>query len=167
LIFVHRKRITFVIASVFIISFVYLSLPSPMVIGGKSSAMNNTTVGFLAQQNMTSLSVSLVHLPTGSWHVVVNGSRGFLDILSIDNSSGIVEGTIRIQGQTIHPIRGFYDQISAKLTFIRIMNPNDPLGNQIFTGYMNGVNRLAGYFQAPPGSGGASERSIFGWYADI
>lgn len=70
-----------------------------------------------------------------------------------------------LYGQATNNVIGVYDNVSSKLTFMRIMNHANPVANQIFTGYLMGNGSIiAGSFEALPQAGGTAYRSIFGWY---
>jgi len=103
--------------------------------------------------------------PIGTWTVNGNGYPGTLVIRSIDTHGNLAHSTIYDQ-----PIIGFWDDRAQKLTFMRLINRDDPSTFQIFTGYlMRGVNdgalALAGSFEGFSGTGAVAERVIYGWYA--
>ena len=103
--------------------------------------------------------------PIGTWTVNGNGYPGTLVIHSIDAHGNLAHSTIYDQ-----PIIGFWDDRAQKLTFMRLINHDDPSTFQIFTGYlMRGVNdgalALAGSFEGFSGTGAVAERVIYGWYA--
>src|SRR5947207_1324080 len=108
---------------------------------------------------------SMLPGPVGTWTVNGNGYPGVLVIRSIDADGNLAHSTIYDQ-----PIFGFWDDRGQKLTFMRLINRNDPTTFQIFTGYlMQGVNdgslALAGSFEGFSGTGAVAERVIYGWYA--
>jgi hypothetical protein len=98
------------------------------------------------------------------WNIDVNSTTGTLRINSV-TSNNIVKGIMQLGTQPPNQIEGVYDNVSQKLTFIRI-NSSNPTTNQIFTGFLMGSsnNKIAGYFEALPNAGGSVQRSIFGWY---
>ena len=108
---------------------------------------------------------SRIFLPS-QYKVDVNGTRGELN-MSL-NTNNIVYGAMGLSSQPQTQIIGVYDDVSSKLTFVRIMNPHFPPKNQVFTGYlMNNGNEIAGYFEALPDlttPGTFIHRTIFGWY---
>jgi hypothetical protein len=136
-------------------------------LGQKSTLMPSSNTTTLSTSNMTSLLVSPLFLPTGQWHISVNGSTGSLNIVSVNPNNGEVFGTMNLAGQPMHQIKGLYDDISGKITFMRVINPAT-LQIQIFTGYLNGTPfALAGYFVTLDPSGANAERNTFGWHAEI
>src|SRR5438105_146312 len=106
---------------------------------------------------------STARAQTGEWTIDANGFLGQLNIVSIDgagNLSGTVYGD---------PIVGFWDDDAKKITFIRVINPLDPLSFQIYTGFFfvdplfwagnqgDISYTLAGYFEAFSGTGATAK----------
>jgi len=65
---------------------------------------------------------------------------------------------------------GFWDDAAQKLTFMRIIDANNPSTFQIFTGYRmqsqtDNSLAFAGSFEAFQGTGAVAQRVIYGWYA--
>jgi hypothetical protein len=106
--------------------------------------------------------------PNGNWDINANSSLGELFIQSVDPQGNLVGSTVFGQ-----PILGFWDEGSMKLTFMRIINQNDPSTYQIYTGYYmdpqtpGELPALAGSFEAFGGTGGIAQRVVFGWYAGV
>ena len=103
--------------------------------------------------------------PIGAWNVNGNGYPGVLRIPSIDSAGNLVKAVIYDVS-----IVGFWDQAGQKLTFMRLINRNDPSTFQIYTGYLmksttDGSLALAGSFEAFAGTGAVAQRVIYGWYA--
>jgi hypothetical protein len=115
-------------------------------------------------------------LPTGLWQLNGNGFKGDLNIQAVD-AQGNLNGTV--YGQQI---LGFWDEGAQKITFMRIINPNDPSTFQIFTGFMYDSNAplfgeagnppnpqnfkiLNGFFEAFGGTGAVAQRVLYGWMA--
>ncbi len=114
-------------------------------------------------------------LRTGAWRFDGNGFRGTLNINSVDGQ-GNVTGTMLVDAPRVDPIRGFWDEASKKITFMRIINAQDPLSIQIFTGFGFDNSRdlptdptffLTGFFEAFQDAGGSAQRSVFGWFATL
>jgi hypothetical protein len=117
-------------------------------------------------------------LRTGKWKINSNGFVGELAIDSVD-VGGNLSGTVLIDEPRFDEIRGFWDELSQKIMFQRIINPDDPSSIQTYTGFLfedplriSGVGgytafTLAGYFEAFSGGGGFAKRALFAWYAQI
>jgi hypothetical protein len=113
-------------------------------------------------------------LPLGNWRINANGYTGTLNVTAVD-AQGDVTGTVTFTGEATNTLNGvaFWDDTAKKLTFIRVINANNPSMNQIFTGYWfaqnhtqpNGPSNLAGSFEAFAGTGGTAHRVLYGWYA--
>ena len=109
-------------------------------------------------------------LQTGSWKINANGVLGTLAINSVD-TQGNVQGALALAGLAIGPIAGFWDELSAKLTFIAQAG-----GVNTYTGYLSAdqfrmpgisggtVWTLTGYYES---LGGSADRFAFGWYAQL
>lgn len=105
----------------------------------------------------------------GVWKINGNGFEGDLNIKNVD-AQGKINGTV--YG---NPIQGFFDNVSGKITFQRVIQSNDPAQNQVFSGYFfptppgDGATfyGLAGTFEAFAGTGGTAQKSSFGWFARI
>ena len=104
-----------------------------------------------------------------NWNVNANSFGGTLVINQIDANDSSLQGVIF--GDSI---RGFWDEVAQKITFIRIPNNNDAAQSQIYTAYLfqnqNGpldtIFTLAGYFEALSApAGGTAQRNLFGWFA--
>jgi hypothetical protein len=110
------------------------------------------------------LSSSTIPPLESTWNVDVNGTRGTLTIRVISSNNDFV-GSMSLSSQPTNRVFGVYDNVSSKLTFMRIISPSNPPANQLFTGYLMGTGReIAGFFEALPQAGGTAHRSIFGWY---
>jgi hypothetical protein len=118
---------------------------------------------------MVSLSPVMAALETGSWTVSANGFIGSLIINSVDGK-GTLSGALEMKNEQSHQIIGFWDEDSQKITFMRVIDINDPSKCQIFTGYryIDGATRnptLAGSFEGFQGTGATAQRVLYGWYA--
>jgi hypothetical protein len=105
-------------------------------------------------------------LQTGTWTIHANGYDGKLVITSV--SGGVVKGTVTFDGEPTQKIIGAYDANLQKIWFIRLMKPNDPSGNQFYTGYLfkessfgssGTADVMTGYFEHLNGI------KYYGWYA--
>lgn len=101
----------------------------------------------------------------GTWNLNGNGFKGILTIGGVSNGS-----LIGSTAYTTDPLIGFWDETAKKITFIRVINPDDPTTFQIFTGYLmqntdDGRLSLAGSFEGFQGTGAVASRVIYGWYA--
>lgn len=67
---------------------------------------------------------------TGDWDINGNGWEGKLTITAVD-AQGRVTGSV--YGDQI---LGFWDDVSKKITFMRLTNPGDPSTFQTYTGYL-------------------------------
>lgn len=110
-------------------------------------------------------------LQTGTWKISSNGILGSLVIDTVD-IQGNVQGTLAAGGSDpISPIAGFWDELSAKLTFI-----TTKVYLASYTGYLSTdqfrmpgvsggiVSTLTGYYER---LGSTADRIAFGWYAQI
>jgi hypothetical protein len=151
------NRIYLIIASVCMLLTCITSLCNPV------SARVVNSIG--ASVTGSSKPLLLSHIsPTGGYNINVNGTVGNLIIHVVPRNNDI-SGTMRINGQPTNNIIGVYDNVSLKLTFVRIMNYSNPVANQEYTGYLMGNGSIiAGSFEALPQAGGTANRSIFGWY---
>jgi hypothetical protein len=104
--------------------------------------------------------IPMASLITGNWKLNANGYPGTLTITAIDTNGNLTSSTA-----FGNKIIGFWDEDGRKITFIRVMNENDPSTFQIYTGYLMGTTTIAGSFEAFQGGGGAAKRSVFGWFA--
>ena len=103
----------------------------------------------------------------GPWHLFANGVAEQLTLM--DDGSGKLSGSI--DGN--QPVIGFWDANAQKVTFLRISNPTDPSGVQIYTGSLSShvqppdviVYTLVGSYQAFSGSDVTAQRNVFGWSA--
>ena len=111
-------------------------------------------------------------LPTGTWKINGNGFEGNLNIDSVD-AKGTLSGNVFGQ-----PIEGFWDEVSQKIIFMRIITPNDPSTFQIYTGYLfqnpqrptpgqDITHTLTGFFEAFAGTGAVAQRTLYGWMASV
>ena len=107
-------------------------------------------------------------LQTGDWEIDANGSRGVLAIQAID-AQGRLNATV--YGERVV---GWWDEQDRRITFLRLINPNDPTSFQSFSGYgweehpnMPGGTHhyLAGSFETYAGAGGIAARPSYGWFA--
>ena len=106
--------------------------------------------------------------PIGTWDININGFWGLLSIQAIDPQGNL--GRSSVVSDHSDPIIGFWDEVSQKITFMRLINQNDSSTFQIFTGYLivtqaDGSLALAGSFEAFQGTGATAQRVIYGWYA--
>lgn len=106
--------------------------------------------------------------PIGTWDINSNGFWEILSIQAIDPQGNLGESSVLSDHSD--PILGFWDEGSQKITFMRLINQNDPSTFQIFTGYLmvtqaDGSLALAGSFEAFQGTGATAQRVIYGWYA--
>jgi hypothetical protein len=111
----------------------------------------------LRRDNMASL--------VGTWRINGNGYDGVLSVQQVDNRGQLINATV--YGNAII---GFWDDVSQKLSFIRMTDPRNPKTSQVYTGYMmehqgNGGLALAGSFEAFQGTGASAQRVVYGWYA--
>jgi hypothetical protein len=102
----------------------------------------------------------------GGWNINGNGYGGFMWIEGVDGQGNLL-GSSTVYGQ---PIRGFWDEASGRLTFMRIINAADPSTMQIYTGYLmppqdNMQLAIAGTFEAFIGTGATASKPSYGWYA--
>ncbi len=113
-----------------------------------------------------------VPLQTGSWKINSSGVLGTLSIASVD-TAGNVQGTLS-SGGVSSPISGFWDEMSAKLTFFATPGTSaiaytaylfaDQFRMPGITGA--NVSTLTGYYEQHGGGAGA-DRFVFAWYAQI
>ncbi len=98
----------------------------------------------------------------GTWSINANGSQGHLQVEAVDGEGNL---TGSVFGQ---PITGFWDDVAKSITFVRIASIGDASANQIYTGYLidKPSTVLVGSFQAFKGTGGATRRALFGWFAE-
>lgn len=110
-------------------------------------------------------------LAQGTWTVNANGHIGKLEV-SVD-SQGNLNGSI-----FGNRISGFWDSTGDKITFIRIIDPQNAIKEQVYTGYLieggenlngSGVRPfyLTGSFEAFSGTGAVASRVLYGWYGRI
>ena len=110
-------------------------------------------------------------LRIGKWKINANGSEGELYITAID-VEGNLSGTVFGNDQ----ILGFWDDVSQRITFMRIVPPLNILTMQIFTGYLfqnpaapiagqNVKFTLTGFFNSFKGTGRKAQRVLCGWFA--
>jgi very-short-patch-repair endonuclease len=89
------------------------------------------------------------------------------------NDKGLIlmnSGSLNMKNEPVHPIVGFWDDVSQKITFMRVFDKNDPSKYQIFTGYrfVDGATNyptLAGSFEGFQGTGATAQRTLYGWYS--
>ncbi|GAC1366937.1 MAG: hypothetical protein NVSMB44_31790 [Ktedonobacteraceae bacterium] len=104
-------------------------------------------------------------LPTGIWDIDANGYHGTLQIYSYD-TAGNLDATLLFNGEPVSEVVGFYDDVSQKVFFDRVIDRDNPTSYQIYTGYLiqelSGIT-LTGFFETfAPGS---AARYTYGWYA--
>ena len=110
------------------------------------------------------------YLQTGNWDIDGNGSRGVLAIQAVD-AQGRLNATV--YGQRVV---GWWDEQDRRITFLRLINPNDPTSFQSFSGYAwdeppdpdrpgRTTYYLAGSFETYAGAGGTAARPTYGWFA--
>jgi hypothetical protein len=107
-----------------------------------------------------------VPLQTGIWSVNANGFEGELNIVDVD-AQGHVTG--RIFGDVF---QGFWTETSQRITFTRNPSSRNAEDIQVYTAFLFRTSRipkftLAGYFEAFEGTGGTSQRNVFGWVAEV
>lgn len=116
-----------------------------------------------------------ITLPTGDWKIDANGFRGVLTITGVDGA-GNLNARTSFNGEPTNQVIGFWDDTSKKITFIRVIDPNNPSRNQIYTGFYFNNQRdhptdlshtLTGYFEAFQGTGAVAQRVLYGWWAGI
>jgi hypothetical protein len=96
----------------------------------------------------------------GTWVINANGSIGELFIGFDQNTGNLVDATA-----FDNPVYGFLDG-SRRISFVRVIDPNDPTTIQVYTGYFLGEDlQIAGTFTAFQGTGGVASDNIYGWYA--
>lgn len=101
-------------------------------------------------------------LKIGNWKINANGFEGTLAIKEIDSSGNIEGGSTAFSNEII----GFWDEDSRRITFMRVVDKNNPSSFQIYTGYLMNTNTtIAGSFEAFKGPGATAKRSVFGWFA--
>lgn len=114
-------------------------------------------------------------LPAGDWAIDANGFRGTMTIRGVD-AAGNLDASLVIDAPRADQMIGFWADVAKKITFIRVLNPQDPSANQIYTGfYFNNerdrptdvTHTLSGFFEAFQGTGGIAERVLYGWVANI
>jgi hypothetical protein len=94
------------------------------------------------------------------WDINGNGFPGTLKI-NVDGNGNLINSTVYDV-----EILGFWDQTSQKLTFIRLIDKNNPSTFQIFTGYLHSDGKaISGTFEAFQGTGGTAKQSVCGWFA--
>jgi hypothetical protein len=109
-------------------------------------------------------------LPLGTWEVNAGGDRGPLQLASVSRQ-GELRGTL-----SGIEIIGFWNARARKVTFVRLLKPDDPSTAQLFTGYLfrnpgglRGVGTatytLAGSFEALTSTGATASQAVYGWYA--
>lgn len=106
----------------------------------------------------------MASLKTDNWDINGNGFTGALAIKSINGDGSLGSASTAFGNK----ILGFWDEAARKITFLRLVNPNDPASFQVYTGYlMSDDATLAGSFEAFQGGGATAERSVFGWFARL
>lgn len=105
--------------------------------------------------------------PRGPWNINGNGYSGLLWIEGVDSQGNLLIPSSTVYGQQII---GFWDDSAQKITFMRIIEPENPSTFQIYTGYLmqSQTDRslaFAGSFEAFQGTGAVANRVIYGWYA--
>jgi hypothetical protein len=100
-------------------------------------------------------------LPSGNWDIDGNGFRGTLTINGVDDA-GNLNASVVFESSGVQHAIGFWDEPSQKITFVRVINPDDPSPNQIYTAFRfdnerdhltDHTHTLAGYFEAFQGAG--------------
>jgi hypothetical protein len=102
----------------------------------------------------------------GPWKINGNGHPGDLWIEGVDAQGNLLP-TCTVYGQ---PIRGFWDDASGRITFMRIINAADPSTIQVYTGHFmapqaGATEAMAGTFEAFVGTGGSAKAPFYGWFA--
>lgn len=112
-------------------------------------------------------------LPLGNWDIDGNGFRGTLTINGVD-AAGNLNASIVFESPEAQQAIGFWDEASQKITFVRVINQDDPSANQIYTGFRfdnerdhltDRTHTLTGYFEAFQGTGAVASRVLYGWVA--
>lgn len=112
-------------------------------------------------------------LPLGTWDIDGNGFRGTLTINGVDGA-GNLNASVVFESSGAQQAIGFWDEPSQKITFVRVINQDDPSANQIYTGFRfdnerdhltDRTHTLAGYFEAFQGTGAVASRVLYGWVA--
>jgi hypothetical protein len=119
--------------------------------------------------------VKKMTLPLGDWDIDGNGFRGTLTINGVDGA-GNLDASVVFESPQVQQVIGFWDEPSQKITFVRVINQNDPSSNQIYTGFRfdnerdhltDRTHTLTGYFEAFQGTGAVAARVLYGWVASI
>jgi hypothetical protein len=114
-------------------------------------------------------------LPLGNWDIDGNGFRGTLAINGVDGR-GNLDASVVFESSEVQQAIGFWDEASQKITFVRVINQDDPSANQVYTGFRfdnerdhltDRTHTLAGYFEAFQGTGAVASRVLYGWVAGI
>lgn len=109
-------------------------------------------------------------LLSGNWDIDGNGSRGTLTIDGVD-AAGNLNTSVVFESSGVQQVIGFWDEPSQRITFVRIINPDDPSVSRIYTGlrFDNGrgyltdrTHTLAGYFETLQGTGAGASRVLYG-----
>lgn len=120
--------------------------------------------------------------PIGEWTLFADGLKGNLDMHRIDGSTDFTDSrALRINGTVFgDPIAGYFDSLTGRITFLRVMNSSNIWENQIFTGFSDrfvspsceGISdpcntvilSLVGYFESLGGPD-EIEPDVKGWFA--
>jgi hypothetical protein len=112
-------------------------------------------------------------LPKGDWTILADGVQGTLTIRGVDGE-GNLDAQLLLAGRpTEEPLIGFWDDVSKKITFLRVYAPNAPSDSQVYTGFYFNVSgtdvthTLTGFLEAFAGTGGVAQRVLYGWYATM
>jgi hypothetical protein len=103
-------------------------------------------------------------LPAGQWNVNGNGFTGVLNISTVDGNGNLAA---TIYGDQVI---GLWDDVSQRITFVRLPNPSDPSTAQVWNGYLFSnatLHTLAGSFEGFQGSGSIARRTTYGWFAQV
>ena len=110
---------------------------------------------------------------SGNWDIDGNGSRSTLTTDGVD-AVGNLSASVVFESSGAQQVIGFWDEPSQRITFVRVINPDDPSVNQIYSGLRFGNGRghltdrthtFAGYFETLQGTGAVASRVLYGWVA--
>lgn len=166
---------------------VWFSFDSPLVMAQNLSKNSSLDL----EPHSTINSPSGTPIPLGAWNINSNGLQGNLNITSIDSNGTLVGSILLYPFNSPTVIKGYYDNISNKITFVRTIG-SSPTDIEVYTGYkfeniiancISGTGpgscyqyaTLAGTFQSFTSNQtlgipsylmhSDSERNMFGWYA--
>ena len=115
-------------------------------------------------------------LPLGNWDIDGNGFPAARLLSTEWMERGNLDASVVFESSEVQRVIGFWDEASQKITFVRVINQDDPSANQVYTGFRYDNERdhltdrthtLAGYFEAFQGTGAVASRVLYGWVAGI